>query len=244
MAVSYLITSTGDAMASNTHLQGHTMTAYDNDLKHITETVRSMRKDVVDLLDLQKQVLAEGQKSKDKAADKVIRERAEALFQACREHNDALEPHITNVLALRSPMAVDLRFLQAATRISTILERMSDIAAKNILRLTEITSLDNSDFVSTLDAMTALTIKMVKNSTKGFGRFDPDQADKVWAREEEVDALAAKGFDILQHGMEADSGFIPSGMTLLHVLKNTERCGDYATHITKQVHYVSPREDA
>jgi phosphate transport system protein len=156
---------------------------------------------------------------------------------------DAIEAEIDQasirLLALRQPMAVDLRIIVAALKISHNLERIGDYA-KNVAKRTgalvqQPPTLGGA--TNTVARMGRLVQGMIKNVLDAYIARDARKADDVRARDREVDQLHTSLFrELLTHMME-DPRNITACTHLLFIAKNVERIGDHATSIAEQVHF-------
>jgi phosphate transport system protein len=156
---------------------------------------------------------------------------------------DLLEQKIVErsvrLLALRQPMAQDLRMVVAIMKVSGSLERIGDYAkniAKRLEVLVQVEPVGNS--AKTLRRMSALVQSMIADVLDAFIKHDIEAADDVRARDEDVDSLNNTLFrELLTHMME-DPHQITTCMHLLFIAKNIERAGDHTTSIAEQIHYL------
>lgn len=209
----------------------HTIGAYDKELEAIADAVRSMRREVAGMLALVRRVL--------ETSDRGAADEAGTRDKAINALGHELERQATVMLALREPKAVDLRFILAAIKIAVILERMGDIAKGAARKLSECGRDIPDEVAGDIRQMLDEVDKMVRNSIKGFRRFDPEFADRVWEKEEAVDSLAGKVSLALERQMRVDPDAIQDSMRLLLVARGLERIADHATNVTKIVHYVA-----
>ncbi len=143
------------------------------------------------------------------------------------------------LLALRKPMADDLRIVIAALKISSNLERIGDYA-KNIAKRTMVLERvpEIGDAVHSLIRMAGLTQAMIKNVLDAFASRDSAKADDVRLRDEDVDRLYTSLFrELLTYMMEDPRNITPC-THLLFMAKNLERIGDHTTGISEQVHFM------
>lgn len=155
---------------------------------------------------------------------------------------DALEHEINasvnRLLALRQPMADDLRAVISALKISSDLERIGDLS-KNIAKRT--ITLSNSSpigAVHTIARMASLVQSMVHNVLNAFLERDEQKANEVRAQDEAVDQLHSSLFRELLTYMMEDPRNITSCTHLLFIAKNVERAGDHATNIAESVLFL------
>ncbi|MCW8835123.1 MAG: phosphate signaling complex protein PhoU [Rhodospirillales bacterium] len=155
---------------------------------------------------------------------------------------DAMEDEINHramrLLALRQPMALDLRIVLAALKIAGELERIGDYA-KNIAKRTS--TLAQSPEISatrTIGRMGDIVQGMIADVLDAFAHRDPDKAEDVRLRDEEVDALHTSLFrELLTYMMEDPRNITPC-THLLFVAKNVERIGDHATNIAENIAFM------
>ena len=156
---------------------------------------------------------------------------------------DSLEARIDDlavrILALRQPMATDLRSVVCALKVATNLERIGDYA-KNIAKRTAVIAdtgaVGTSD--NTVKRMGKLVQVMVSDVLNAFVNNDLALADEVRDRDEEVDQMHNTLFRELLTYMMEDLRNITPCMHMLFIAKNLERMGDHATAVAEQVHFV------
>ena len=149
-----------------------------------------------------------------------------------------IEQRAIRLIALRQPVADDLRRTVAALKISMNLERCGDLAkniAKRALVIAEsepITPLTRS-----IERMGELVAARLKDVLDAFAARDVDRAKAVWLRDNEIDEHYDSIFRELLTYMMGDPRTIASCAHLLFVAKNLERIGDHATNIAEIIHY-------
>lgn len=149
-----------------------------------------------------------------------------------------IERRAIRIIALRQPMAQDLRRAVAALKMSLELERTGDMA-KSIAKRTLIIS--GSEPVSTLtrsiERMGKLVVGRLHETLDAYTSDDLDAAMAVWNRDEEVDENYNALFRELLTYMMSDPRTIQSCAHLLFIAKNLERIGDHATNLAEILHY-------
>ena len=149
-----------------------------------------------------------------------------------------INERIVRMLALRQPMAGDLRVAIAALKISNDLERVGDYAknvAKRSLVLVQSPAMSST---LTISRMGALVQSMIKNVLDAYVRRDAAAAEQVRLADQEVDQLHTSMFRELLTFMMEDPRNITPCTHLLFIAKNIERMGDHATNIAEQVHFL------
>jgi phosphate transport system protein len=155
---------------------------------------------------------------------------------------DELERELDNLairlLALRQPMARDLREIFAALKIGADLERICDYAANVAKRSIALAQSPPIQPVHALPRMGALALALIKDVIDAYVEKDADKALEVWRRDEELDEMYSSLFrEFLTYMME-DPRNIGACTHLLFMAKNIERIGDHATNIAEDLYYL------
>ena len=148
------------------------------------------------------------------------------------------EKKILRLLALRQPLARDLRQTISALKIAAELERIGDLA-KNIAKRAKV--LDTIEPVAALKGvarMGKLVGAQLKQVLDAYSAQEADVAGKVWARDEEVDEHYQSLFREVVTYMIEDPRTISACAHLLFVAKNLERIGDHCTNIAEEIHFL------
>src|SRR6202158_6023853 len=155
---------------------------------------------------------------------------------------DQLERDLDNLairlLALRQPMARDLREIVAALKIASDLERICDYAANVAKRSIALAQAPPIQLVHALPRMAQFALLLVKDVIDAYVERDADKALVVWTRDEELDQMYSSLFrEFLTYMME-DPRNIGTCTHLLFMAKNIERIGDHATNIAENLYYL------
>src|SRR6202789_837341 len=149
-----------------------------------------------------------------------------------------IERRAIRLIALRQPVADDLRRAVAAMKISMNLERCGDLAkniAKRALVIAE--SEPVTPLTSSIERMGELVTTRLKDVLDALTSREVDQAIMVWRQDHEVDEHYDAIFRELLTYMMGDPRMIAACAHLLFVAKNLERIGDHATNIAEILHY-------
>lgn len=209
---------------------GHIVKSFDDELKQLNGSIAEMGG------------LAEVQMAKAIEA-LVKRDTALALEVVTDDERiDALERDIDSktirLLALRQPMAEDLRAVVTALKISSDIERIGDYAKNIAKRISPLNQTRPLDHVHTLKHMAALVQGMIGLVLDAYIERDTQKAGDVIKKDEEVDSLHTSLFRELLTYMMEDARNITSCTHLLFVAKNIERSGDHATNIAEHVQFL------
>ena len=177
------------------------------------------------------------QRRDDKAAQRII---------ANDEAIDVLEQTISHdvmKLALRGPMARDLRQILAAIRVTADIERIGDYAANIAKRSLALNLAPPLPHINGLQSVGALAVKQVRDVLVAYRDSDVDAAQRVRARDAEVDTAYTGLFRELLTYMMEDARSITPCTHLLFMAKNIERIGDHATNIAENIWFLVKGEE-
>jgi phosphate transport system protein len=211
-------------------VHSHTVRSYDQELEGLTRKVIEMGG------------LVEQQVAGAMAA-LVERDPAAALQVVQRDDDvDRLEEEIDQLairlLAFRQPMAVDLRIVAMAMKISNDLERIADYATNMALRVERLASAPPLKPLHAIPRMAQITQAMIKDVLDAYVERDAQKARAVWHRDDEVDAMYNSLFrELLTYAME-DPRNISAFIDLVFIAKNLERIGDHVTNVCEKIHYM------
>jgi len=149
-----------------------------------------------------------------------------------------IEQFAVQLLALRQPVADDLRQVVAALKVITDLERIGDYAANIAKRSLVINKLSSQLALSGLGQMARLVQQNLKTIIDAVGEADPQKAVSVWRADQQVDDLYNTIFRELITYMMEDARNITACTHLLFIAKNLERIGDHATNIAELTYYA------
>jgi len=172
--------------------------------------------------------------------DANLAQRVVALDTTIDSLQREIEERAILTIARRQPMAVDLREIVGALRVSNDLERIGDLA-KNIAK--RVIALGNefhpSKVIRGVEHMTDLVLGQLKDVLDAYARRDVSKALEVWRGDEEIDAVNNSLFRELLTYMMEDPRNITFCTHLLFCAKNIERMGDHATNIAETVYYIA-----
>jgi phosphate transport system protein len=156
---------------------------------------------------------------------------------------DSLEAEVdrlaVRIIALRAPLADDLREVIAALKIAGVLERIGDYAKNIAKRAGQIEGRQRFEPLTLIPAMAEVAAEMVHDVLTAYAARDPAVAVDVIARDDKVDAFYNSIFrNLVSHMMENPST-ISSAAQLLFVARNLERIGDHATNVAEMVYYAA-----
>ena len=153
-----------------------------------------------------------------------------------------VEAQAIKVLALRHPLANDLRLVVGALKAAGDLERVGDYAANAAKRCTIVAGQPPLGSLNGFERMSALVVRNLHEAVSALVSGDAEGAKRVWSADQSVDSIYTGIFrEMLTHMME-DPRNITAATHLLFVAKNLERIGDHATNIAEIAHYLASGE--
>lgn len=211
----------------------HTVKAFDQDIKQLRALISQMGglaeeaiQDAMTALQRGDTALAKQVRAKDKAIDAIEAE---------------VEKLAVRVIALRAPMADDLREVVAALKIAAVIERIGDYAKNIAKRVPPVhaTDGDRIEAISLLPAMAQMASDMVHDVLDAFSARDAEAAIRVSERDARLDDFYDSIFRTLVTYMVENPRTISEVAHLLFVAKNIERIGDHATNVAEMVYFAA-----
>lgn len=155
---------------------------------------------------------------------------------------DALEAEVEQLavqtIALRAPMADDLREMIAALKIVSVVERIGDYAKNIAKRVALMDQTRSIEAIPLLMSMSSIVAELFHDALDSFAARDAELAVRVTVRDKNVDDFYNSIFRTLVTFMMENPKYITESAHLLFVAKNLERMGDHATNIAEMVYYV------
>ncbi|MAI41902.1 MAG: phosphate signaling complex protein PhoU [Candidatus Azotimanducaceae bacterium] len=149
-----------------------------------------------------------------------------------------IEEDCLKILALHQPVAFDLRFIIVALKVNNDLERMGDQALNIAERINFLSDLDRLALDLDFNTMGSICRNMVEKSLEALNLRDLNIAQEVVNMDDEVDALHARNYRVLQQAMENDPKIITPAISYLTISNNLERLADLATNIAEEIIFM------
>jgi len=212
-------------------MNDHTVKAFDEDITRLRGLIAEMG----GLAELSIQEALEAMIKGDEALAKKVVKRDKKI--------DALESEVDKlairVIALRAPMADDLREVIAALKIAGVVERIGDYSKNIAKRVGEIEARSRFEPLTLLPAMGEIAAEMVHDVLTAYAARDPALAREVIATDDKVDAFYNSIFRNVVSYMVENPATISSAAQILFVARNIERIGDHATNVAEMVHFAA-----
>ena len=208
----------------------HTVRSFSQDLEELTGDIARMGGLAEDMLSDAIQAIA----TRDLALAETVVARDPQIDALQVE----VEKKILRLLALRQPLARDLRQTISALKIASELERIGDLAKSIAKRVKLVDKIEPTAALKGVARMGKLVNAQLKRVLDAYSAQETDAANKVWTRDEEVDEHYQSLFREVVSYMIEDPRTISACAHLLFVAKNLERIGDHCTNIAEEVHFL------
>ncbi len=211
-------------------------------------TVKAFDEDIGQLRGLLAQMGGLAEEAIDNAMDALKRHDLDAAAEvvAGDKRIDALEAEVerlaVRLIALRAPMADDLREVVAALKIASVLERIGDYTKTIAKRVKAIDGKNVIEPLSLLPSMATMANDMVRDVLNAFAARDADAARRVCEQDRAVDDFYNSIFRTLVTFMMENPASISQAAHMLFIAKNLERVGDHATTVAEMVYYTATGE--
>ena len=211
----------------------HTVKAFDNDIGELRGLISQMGGLAEDAIDKAMQALQRN--------DIALAEQVRAADKQIDMIESEVERLAVRIIALRAPMAVDLREVVAALKIAAVVERIGD-SAKNVAKrvpLIHTAGEERIEALSLLPAMARMASDMVHDVLDAFASRDAAAAAEICARDTALDDFYDSIFRTLVTFMVENPRTVSQVAHLLFVAKNIERIGDHATNVAEMVYFAA-----
>ncbi|MEL7686014.1 phosphate signaling complex protein PhoU [Citromicrobium bathyomarinum] len=209
----------------------HTVKAFDEDITRLRGLITEMGGLAETALEGALDALIRG--------DEVLAERIVADDRKLDTLEIEVDRLAVKIIALRAPMADDLREVIAALKIAGVVERIGDYAKNIAKRVGQIEGRTRFEPLTLLPAMADLAAEMVHDVLTAYAARDPALAREVIASDKKVDAFYNSIFRNLVSHMVENPATISSAAQLLFVARNIERIGDHATNVAEMVYFAA-----
>ncbi len=216
----------------------HIVRSFDKDLTRLKDKILEMGVTARSQLTLTKKAL--GTRDRILAKDIVSGDKGVNALQ------HEVDRQTVRLLALRQPMALDLRIVISSLKIAGDLERIADYSANIARHIFALENIPSPRPIQSVQEMIDIAHAMLTEALEAFDTLDAPAALAVRRRDDEIDHIYRKVLTQLRTFMTKDKEAITTCTTLLFVARCCERIGDHITNIAESVHYIvsgAPLED-
>ena len=215
----------------------HIVSSYDDDLKEISDGVISMCGEVLGALNNIETLL----KNNDhELAQKIIKNDL-----IINDLGQSVENKVFNILASRQPMAIDLRIVFSAVKISLYLERCGDMCKgiSNRVLKGDLNEAQSPETISLLVNMCSMVHSNLGIVMEDYSKKECDNSVKVWKSDSEIDSLYSEILMDILNSIKTNPDATDALVPLLFIARYLERVGDQATNVAEETYFVVTGED-
>lgn len=209
----------------------HTVKSYDKDLQ-------KLHTNIIEMIMLVKDMLIIANKSIQKSNEKSYVEIAYNTDLKINNLDILIENKATTILALRQPMAIDLRESIAALKMAVMLERMGDLAKHITSRVDNISQDIDTYTLNLIDKMSKINIKMIEDLIVSYKNSNLEIAKSVCLMDNQIDEIYSDLMNYLEQQTINSPNKTSSILKTIFAIKNLERIGDYTTKLANLVNYI------
>ena len=217
------------------NVKQHTLSNFDAKLNELSAKMSDMGAAVRKSVELAGEALVN--------PDEAVLEKVRKNDKRINAFDDEIQQKATETIALMNPMAVDLRFVTSALRVSVSLERAGDIAKAITKRMVRLKVEVPEDAKEKMQEMITVVLGMYDEAIDAVTKRSVSQATAVWKRDDEADDLCRDVFTVMKAEMKKNPEIAHRMVDIMMAAKNFERLADYATNIARTVHYVETGEN-
>jgi phosphate transport system protein len=210
--------------------RNHINAQFDAELRALKDQIRAMG----NLVDAHVTMAVEALLARDAGLARSVMEADRAVNQM----ELAIDEQCVRMLALRQPAASDLRFIAAALKMVTDLERIGDLSVNMGERAITLAAEPPLAAVADLPAMAEAAQQMLRDVLDAFVTGDAVKAERVIAADAEVDAMTLRLFPLIKAEMAKDPANIDRGVATIFFAKHLERMADHATNVAEMIVYL------
>ena len=215
----------------------HIVSSYDDDLKEISDGVINMGGEVLGALNNIETLL----KNNDhELAKKIIKNDL-----IINDLGQSVENKVFNILASRQPMAIDLRIVFSAVKISLYLERCGDMCKgiSNRVLKGDLNEAQSPETISLLVNMCSMVHSNLGIVMEDYSKKECDNSVKVWKSDSEIDSLYSEILMDILNSIKTNPDATDALVPLLFIARYLERVGDQATNVAEETYFVVTGED-
>ncbi len=208
----------------------HIVRSYDKELNLLTNAIVNMGALVEDLIKLANKSLHTSERDFIEQANK-----ADIIIN---NYDLEIEQRAIQILALRQPMAIDLRQAISALKIAVILERMGDLAKNTTMRGARVKKEYSMQIKNDIDQMVDSITNSLKDAICAFKDNNAQLASEIPSRDLAVDEIYTKLMEKIEVDLSNNPQNIKSNIQIIFAIKNLERIGDYVSKIARIIYYI------
>ena len=209
----------------------HTVKSFEQELQDLIFAIQKMKNMSIELIKLSQDALIDYKtdnlslaKEKDKIVNQLERE---------------IEQQAISLLALRQPMARDLRIIVSTIKIISLLERIADRAKKTVKKTKHLSKKFDQAIIEDIFTMNNLIIDMINNVFDNLEKYTFTKLKAAIDEDDKIDDFYSHTMHKIIQEQETLPVDLEEFIARIKILKNFERIGDYATKIAKIIYYIA-----
>lgn len=207
------------------------------------EQIHQLTRSIIEMGELVKDMIAAAYHSLT-ARDDEHKNQVKLIDKRVNELDRTINEQSAMMLAMRSPMGDDLRFVISALGIASDLERAGDLAKNTSKRSLKVGEYNPVLVIKQIGLMVDIILSMISDAIRAIEKRDPDLAIEVWKRDRAVDNIYHEILRSLQEEMQKNSHSVEAITHFMFANKNFERIADYTTSLARTVYYVNTGKQA
>lgn len=211
--------------------RGHTVKAFDEELNQLKSSIKAMMGLAGEQVQRAMQALTTG--------NEVLAAKTIASDTKVNHLQEMVNDCTLRLLAMRQPVAKDLRLIMAAHRMADDLERIADYAVGIARRSLEQGGRDLGIPVEILGEMGRVALEMMSKVKEAFEKSDLELAVEAWEQDDQIDDKYTEAIQELQMAMTSDPACVAPCMALLNAAKAIERIGDHTTNLSEEIYFAA-----
>lgn len=208
----------------------HTVRSFDQEISHLNQTIARMGHLALDQLSVALRAMEHGDVE---GALEVVESDVHI-----NSEEENINEQVVRLLALRQPVADDLRLIISSLKVASALERVADHAASAARCVKTVRHMERPPVLSAVLELGHVVHDVLKKALEAFLAQDHQKAISVRANDQNVDNLHSSLFRSALANMTEDPHSIPASIHLLLTAKNLERIGDHATNLAEITHFI------
>lgn len=210
--------------------QEHIVKSFDRDLKALKEKILEMGGATMRQLT---DAMSALDKKDGAAAAEILKK--DAAINALQVEVDRMT---VNLLAMRQPVALDLRYVVSGLKIAADLERIADYAGNMVKYIDDVSSLDQDEAISMIRRMVDAAEEMLAEVMDAYRNEDAEKAEKVWRMDDRIDSVYSSLIGGLRKFMSDNPDSVQACTQLIFTGRCCERIGDHITNMAESVYYI------
>jgi len=148
------------------------------------------------------------------------------------------EELVISLLARRQPMAIDLRLIISALKISSELERIADYAANMVRSIDDLKRISEAEDINSIVDMAGIGQGMLTDIITAYVNTDSTKAVEVWHRDDAVDKIYVDLISRIRSQLEQEPGRTKDYTSLIYAARCCERIGDHITNVAENIYFI------